>query len=193
MSIILPIGLVATALLTFKKSQHDDFDIVKSSVDGIHYKVRKGTSKSSQKKVADLLANLNKKKNLLCRFLENSTTYKKLAGIKRLLRNKEVKLEEVSKKYADQAAYSINKGERIGMCVKSTDGSFEHENTMMFVYLHELSHIMTQTYAHDDNFWRNFGVLIEAAIQCNVYSYQEFGSKPRTYCGHKITHTPYKK
>ena len=140
---------------------------------------------------SDLLASLSFKKAKLCKFLENSTKYKNHLGVKRLLENKDVKIEEVAPQYKNQAAYSINKGDTIGICLKNKSGRYENENTMFFVFMHELAHIMTNKYEHNKEFWDNFALLIEAATHAGIYQYQNFQSNPVSYCGHNINHTPY--
>tara|TARA_B110000977_G_C11069873_1_gene489201 strand:- start:1157 stop:1729 length:573 start_codon:yes stop_codon:yes gene_type:complete len=143
-----------------------------------------------QLKSANLLASLSKKKIKLCSYIQNSSKYKNHYGMKRLLANRYVKLEELAHEYRNEAAYSVNKGERIGICLRNKKGSVENENNMMFVLLHELSHIMTKNYAHDEEFWKNFALLLRAATECNVYTYINYEKNPTTYCGHHITSVP---
>ena len=162
----------------------------KSSLNKKRYLVRLHDSPKYQMKSANLLASLSTKKNQLCDFLVKNKKYKDHNGVRRLLNNRNVKLEELSYEYNKEAAYSINKGERIGICLRKKNGKIENENTMFFVLMHELAHIMSTKYAHDDEFWSNFAVLIKAATECNVYVYRDFGKAPDSYCGHRISHTP---
>ena len=70
------------------------------------------------------------------------------------------------------------------------NGNYENTNTMFFVLMHELAHIMSRKYAHDKEFWDNFALLIRAAQECNVYNYQDYDTNPSSYCGHRISYTP---
>lgn len=160
-----------------------------SSINNKKYLVREST-KIKQTKSANILANLSKKKDKLILHIEKSDINKSDPGIKRLLNYKNVDIEELSFKYNNEAAYSINKGERIGICIRNKQGKIEDENTMMFVLLHELAHIMSKKYAHDDEFWNNFAKLLKIAIKCGVYKYVNYESNPTTFCGHDITHSP---
>ena len=153
------------------------------------YLVRE-SNKTTQLKSANLLASLSKKKNILCDYVKDSQKYKNHPGIKRLLENRNVKFEELSYEYNSEAAYSINKGERIGICLRDKDGNIQNENTMMFVLLHELAHIMSKHYAHDTEFWDNFALLIKASNECGIYKYVNYENNSTMYCGHEITHTP---
>jgi len=51
-------------------------------------------------------------------------------------------------------------------------------NTMMFVALHELGHLMTKEIGHVPPFWANFKFLIKVAIHLKVYKYTDFNKKP---------------
>lgn len=163
-----------------------------ANVDSRRYLVHDGTP-AMRRKSANTIARLVAMKDRLCRFLERSPKYSRMAPVRRLLRNRDVEIEEKSFEYRDQAAYSINKGERIGMCLKSSDGRYEDINTMFFVLMHELAHIMSKRYAHDGEFWNNFSTLIQAAVEAKIYRYQHFDRDHTTFCGHSITYTPYKK
>ena len=166
---------------------------VRSSLDGLRYLIRERHGLRKRTRAADMLARLDKKRNALCKFIDQSPKYRKHSGMRRLIQAKRIRLEEVTKRYDSQAAYSVNKGDRIGICVTSKDGSdrFENENTMFFVYMHELAHIMTESYGHNQDFWDNFALLIQAAIDSKLYTYQAFHDNPRSYCGHNIAHSPY--
>lgn len=163
---------------------------VRSTMNKKKYLIRSHDNSSKEVKAANLLASLSKKKQILCDHIGNSSKYQNHMGIQRLLRNQNVKLEELSYEFDNQAAYSINKGERIGICLRKKNGTIEEENTMLFVLLHELAHIMSVSYSHNEEFWSNFALLIDAAVECKIYKYRDFAQEPTTYCGHQISHTP---
>jgi hypothetical protein len=89
-------------------------------------------------------------------------------------------------------SYSINKGEKIVFCLRSKDNSQElvDLNTMMFVAIHELAHLMSQSIGHTKEFWDNMKFLLKCGIEINVYTKQDFNKSPQDYCGTKITDTP---
>lgn len=84
-------------------------------------------------------------------------------------------------------SFSVSKGESITLCIRQTDNSFVDINTVMYVAVHELGHLMTATIGHDQFFWENFKRLLEAAIKVGLYDKVDFGSNPEAYCGIKIT------
>ena len=89
-------------------------------------------------------------------------------------------------------SYSINKGEKIVFCLrsKSGDNKLVELNTMMFVAIHELAHLMTKSIGHTAEFWDNMRFLLREGIKIGVYKKQNFNEKPVEYCGTKITDTP---
>lgn len=94
---------------------------------------------------------------------------------------------------SEHTAYSENKGERIVFCLRSkTDESLMDLNTMMFVALHELSHLMTRTIGHDQEFWDNFRIILRIAIKNGIYTCVNYNMNMTVYCGQPITDTPLK-
>jgi predicted metal-dependent hydrolase len=89
-------------------------------------------------------------------------------------------------------SYSINKGDKIVFCLRSKDGNNKlvDINTMMFVAIHELAHLMTKSIGHTTEFWDNMRFLLKEGIEIGVYVKQDFNSIPVDYCGTKITDTP---
>ena len=57
--------------------------------------------------------------------------------------------------------------------------------------MHELSHIMTKSIGHTDEFWNNFKFVLECAKKSGLYNPVDYKKNPQTYCGMKITDNPY--
>ena len=89
-------------------------------------------------------------------------------------------------------SYSVNKGDKIVFCLRAKDGSnkLTDINTMMFVAIHELAHLMTKSIGHTTEFWDNMRFLLKEGIKIGVYNKQNFNESPVDYCGTKITDTP---
>jgi len=88
-------------------------------------------------------------------------------------------------------SYSINKGEKIVFCLRSKENDdLVDLNTMMFVAIHELAHLMSKSIGHTKEFWDNMKFLLERSIEINTYTKQDFNTYPKEYCGTKITDTP---
>ena len=93
---------------------------------------------------------------------------------------------------ADSTSYSENKGERIVVCLRSKEKPYKlvDENTVMFVVLHEMAHLMTTTVGHTPEFWANFRRLLQDAISCGVYEEVNYNKDPVEYCGMTISDSP---
>ena len=64
-------------------------------------------------------------------------------------------------------------------------------NTLTFVAFHELSHIMTTSIGHKQDFWQNFKFLLENAKEANIYKPVDYKKSPKEYCGMTINDNPY--
>ena len=54
-------------------------------------------------------------------------------------------------------AYSVNKGDELSICIREKDTeAFLDSNTVTFVAIHELAHIMSESTGHTEEFWDNF-------------------------------------
>ena len=94
---------------------------------------------------------------------------------------------------SELTAYSENKGEKLAFCLNTTkEGNRLIDlNTLTFVALHELSHIMTESVGHKQEFWQNFKFLLENAKAAGIYNPVDYKKKPQEYCGMKINDNPY--
>ena len=90
-------------------------------------------------------------------------------------------------------AYSVNKGEELSLCVREKDTEvFMDNNIIIFVAIHELSHIMTPETGHTPLFWNNMKYLLEKASSMGIYTPTDYRKNPETYCGMEINSTPMK-
>jgi hypothetical protein len=88
-------------------------------------------------------------------------------------------------------AYSVNKGDELSICIrdKKTD-KFIDMNTILFVAIHELAHIMSTSNGHTKEFWDNMNYLLKEAIQIGIYQRVNYKEQPIDYCGMEINNTP---
>jgi len=90
-------------------------------------------------------------------------------------------------------SYTVQKGREMYVCLRNKDGSFVDINTLMFVILHEISHIGAYwTFGHTSDFWTVFAFVLQDAIEAGVYTYVDYTKSPVDYCGLKIQSTPYR-
>ena len=78
-------------------------------------------------------------------------------------------------------AYTENKSV-ITLCLKNPEtGRFYSMNTLMYVALHELGHIISKTHGHNEEFRQNFARLLRRATKIGIYDPKI--PIPTTYCG----------
>lgn len=91
-------------------------------------------------------------------------------------------------------SYSENKGARIVVCLRDKTKPPTYplidKNTIMFVLLHEMAHLMTETIGHTPEFWNNFKRILHDAVQVGIYTPVNYAQQPTPYCGMKITDSP---
>lgn len=154
------------------------------SIDTIYYqfKLRKPKKSSANKKV-DKDDELHKTNKMM---LNND--------IKRLISNFNPDNFSESTPDVKYTSYSVNKGEKIVFCLRSkkVEQQLVKKNTMMFVAIHEFSHLMTESVGHEPEFWENFKFLLLVAIHIKAYKHINFNKNPEEYCGTEITDTPLK-
>ena len=188
------IGFIALCVLVYYEGFSSELVSVKSSLDGQTYTVRNLTDKEQ---AANILAKLRKNMQDLVNYVvkHKSGEDKYCLGSIKLLKERfrPNKMSE-SPANAKFTSYSVNKGEKIFFCIRLKDETNQllDENTLAFVAIHELAHVMTRSIGHTKEFWSNFRFLLRHAVKANIYKYQKFAENPEKYCGMSITDTPYK-
>lgn len=180
--------VIFVCLKIYSESDAYNLKCIISDIDGERYCVRE---RSKMSLAADLLANVTKKcKELVAycgkKFPENE-------DVQRLVQKfNPTKISETLPT-SEYTAYSENKGEKLAFCLnKEKDGTqLIDENTLTFVAIHELSHIMTLSEGHKREFWQNFKFLLEQAKAANIYNPVDYKKNPESYCGMEITDNPY--
>jgi hypothetical protein len=182
---VLGAGLAAMA---YKQGSYDMAHVT-STVDGGRYLVRNLPDKQE---AADRLARTRAKLMRLIRDLKQ--THGTKAFVVQMAKNFDADPSRFSESTPDASytSYSVNKGEKVYMCLRQRNEREElvDENIIMFVALHELAHIGTADVGHTPQFWNNFGWVLERAEALHVYEYTDFSAHPVEYCGIHITDQP---
>lgn len=180
--------VLIVALKIYYESDAFNLKCIVSDVDGKKYCVRE---RAKLQLVADLLARTTQKLKQLVVYMGKE--FPERANVKRLVENfNPQKVSEILPTSA-YTAYSENKGEKLAFCTTTTKkgDNLIDENTLTFVAIHELSHIMTKSVGHTTEFWQNFKYLLKNAIKINLYKPVDYKKKPVNYCGMKIHDNPY--
>ena len=124
-----------------------------SSKDGNRYCVRE---RQKLELAADLLAEVTAKCNALVQYMKEK--HPNDPRVKRLVEGFNPQKISETLPTSELTAYSENKGEKIAFCLNTTKNGDKliDINTLTFVALHELSHILTESIGHKQEFWNNF-------------------------------------
>jgi predicted metal-dependent hydrolase len=159
-----------------------------SSEDGNRYCVRE---REKLELAANLLAQVTKKMKDMVSYMKEK--HPQDERTKRLAEGFNPKKISETLPTSELTAYSENKGEKIAVCLnKKKDGNKLIDiNTLTFVALHELSHIMTVSIGHKQEFWQNFKYLLENAKEAGIYNPIDYKKNPEEYCGMNINDNPF--
>ena len=119
--------------------------------------------------------------------------YPERPNVERLVQNFNPKKVKEILPTSAYTAYSENKGEKLAFCTTTTKkgNTLIDDNTLTFVGIHEIAHIMTKSIGHTKEFWNNFKFLLQNAAEIGIYTPVDYKRKPKEYCGMKITDNPY--
>lgn len=201
--ILLILGLIVIILIAQYHSLNNDMTFVRSSLDGEMYMVRNNKDKQL---AANILAQVKANIYKLTDYVNNKITNQQTANLpkyvefrpyilqlKDKIQNVIIKESTANSVYT---SYTINKGEQIILCIRSksisnvlNSNNIHDINLIMYVVLHEISHVACPEYNHTPLFKKIFRFLCEEAIEMGLYQRIDFGRHPREYCGMKITDT----
>ena len=104
---------------------------------------------------------------------------KKWTGHLESLNNRYI-LNEI-KLYVGSKSYTINKT-RIYMCIRDSNNHYYDDNSLMFVLLHEISHVICKSIGHTEEFHKIFEDLLVEAEKVGIYNSKI--PMIKNYCGH---------
>lgn len=182
--------ILALCIYIFFKS--DDFQLkcIVSTVDGQKYCVKE---RNRMNEAADLLATTTAKLKELVAYVKQR--YPDQDNVKRLVANFNPKKIMEILPTSEYTAFSEGKGLKIAFCLNVTKtGNADNlidQHTLMFVAIHELSHVMTKSIGHKTEFWDNFKFLLENAKEAGIHEPVDYSKTPKEYCSLQITDSPY--
>jgi len=182
------LGVVACiALGWYLNSDSFNLKCIVSKKDGNTYCVR------DSKKIhesADLLAEVTMKMKDMVAYMK--ATYPKDERVIRLVKNFNPKRIVETLPTSEYTAYSENKGRKLAFCLREHKDKMKliDLNTLTFVALHELTHLMTTSVGHHPDFWETFKFMLENASENGIYDPVDYSKKPQQYCGMRIADNP---
>ncbi len=199
-SIVLIIILIVLCILIYYNVSNYDMTYVRSDIDNQLYMVR---NQKDKQKAANLLARLKKNIYDITDYMYSKIQDAKTASLPRYqefkpyiiqLKNK-IKNVVVMESSSNSVytSYTVNKGEQIIFCIRSKSlaktlnaDSLHDLNLVMYVALHEISHVACPEYNHTPLFKKIFRFICEEAIEMGIYHKIDFERSPKEYCGMKI-------
>ena len=181
--------VIAFCLLGYTHLEHLSNEViyVKSELDNKEYLVRNLKDKNE---AANVLARIRMKLEKICKIMKEKYPNDKSVS----LMNERFNADNISEsgKSNQYTSYSVNKGEKIVFCIRQKDEaeSLVDENSITFVSIHELAHIMTTSVGHTPEFWDNFKRLLKEAIANDLYVKEDYSKNPKAYCGITISDNP---
>jgi len=186
---IIVLFIMLIALKLYYESDVFNLRCIVSTADGKKYCVRERN-------------NIQKASNLLAQTTDNLTflvdnmkaRYNNRKNVQRLVENFNPTTIKETLPTSEYTAYSENKGEKLAFCLNKKKNNNENlidQNTLMFVAIHEIAHIMTLSVGHTEEFWQNFKFLLENAVELGIYEPIDYKKNPKNYCGMDITDNPY--
>ena len=185
---IVAVVAIAYVAMYFKSSKYP-MSLTLSNIDQEYYLVRNLPDKQD---AADRLARVRAKMLRLRKHLEQ--THMDKPFVSQMIRNFDCSSSRFSESTPDAqyTSYSVNKGEKIFMCLRQRNEREElvNENIVLFVALHEMSHVGTASIGHTPEFWNHFAWVLKQAEHLKIYEYTDFAAHPVEYCGVHITDSP---
>ena len=173
----------------FTESDYFQLKCIVSTVDGDKYCVRE---RKNIKEASNLLARTTVKMKKLVEYVDKK--HPDNPNIRRLVKKFNPKKIVETLPTSEYTAYSENKGQKIAFClnkIKDNNNNLIDENTLMFVAIHEISHIATESIGHNKDFWDNFKFLLHEAEDAGLYNVVDYSINNEEYCGMTINDNPY--
>jgi hypothetical protein len=187
--LIIILFIILIGLKLYYESDVFNLRCIVSTADGKKYCVRE---RNNIEKASNLLAQTTDKLKYL---VENmNARYSNRKNIQRLVENFNPTTIKETLPTSEYTAYSENKGEKLAFCLNKNKKNNENlidQNTLMFVAIHEIAHIMTLSVGHTEEFWQNFKFLLENAVELGIYEPIDYKKNPKNYCGMTISDNPY--
>ena len=191
MRICLIIILIILLLWNIKLAVEFPERLTVSIIDGKEYTVKKHYK--NHQKASDILAKLNHINKTVIAHMQKKYTKSPKVDVEFLAENYNGDvLSEHTPRTTVNTSYVLNKGDLIKLCLRDQKtGEFHDMNTLIFVNLHELSHLLDRAYGHNKSFWYGFQTVLKEAVELGLYKPVDYNKHPVNYCGMQIHSSPY--
>ena len=181
------LGFIVLLMLIkiFVDSDYFFLTCMTSPLDNETYCVRQ---RDNTEQAIQLLSKMNMKLKELVLYVKKK--YPDNDAVKRLVERYNPKRVIEISPLSQHTAYSENKGEKLAFCFnkkRNIHSEMTELNTLVFVGIHELSHIASITQGHGDEFWDNFKFLLEnthqktIAVEAKIYKPENYNKNNVDY------------
>lgn len=152
---------------------------IQSDIDNNRYVV---LNRPDAKDAANHLAQISKKLLDVQQYLEQNHQHENITkNISKRFNPSNISEGSPDSKYT---SYTVSKGEQMVFCIRDKETKRLHDlNLLMYVSLHELAHVASDSVGHNAEFQRNFNFLLDLAEKMGIYKRIPFGNKDVKYCG----------
>jgi len=165
----------------------NDSRIEWEAFNGVKYKIKNDNKELNQIK-ADFLAKIDIKARKIVKHMKDNHLPTKEIALRTHNRFKDSRIGETPQGEKSGAAFTINKGDIYICCI--TKGKLNDENDTFFVCLHELAHVMSNSYGHGEEFKTNFNFIVKLAVKLGLWKDPKYEEKSVDYCGVQVTTSP---
>jgi len=174
-------------LVFYLNSDYFNLKCVEAKKDGNTYCVR---DSDRIQQSAELLAEVTGRMKILVEHLHEK--YPKDKRVERLVSNFNPRRIVETLPTSEFTAYSEGKGSKLAFCLRKSKNTMNLTdiNTLTFVAIHELAHLMTESVGHHPEFWKNFKFMLKNAVSEGIYDPVDYSKHPIDYCGLMIDDNP---
>lgn len=183
-------------VILYHKIKYRNRVYVQSDIDNMYYMVR---DRKNKKNAANLLAKLRLSLQKVIDYMahkvlymQGDTSVKVYGQYIDTLKSRFVGVVITeSPEDSKYTSYCVNKGDEIVFCIRpkhfanhlDVNDTLHDINLIMYVALHEISHIACPERDHTTLFKRIFSFICKNAIELGVYKKINFAQTPAEYCG----------
>lgn len=91
-------------------------------------------------------------------------------------------------------SYVDDKGKVFALCLRekaSGQNLLHKKEDLIFVVLHEMAHLATESFGHEVEFWTHFKFLLTEAKSAGLYEPINYSITPIVYCSLQVDYNPY--
>jgi len=155
--------------------------------DGNSYIIRNASSPEIEQETANILAEINTR---ITKLLNCGQNQQETAFLNCLKRRWDANIISEAATSSNLTTFTVNK-KYIHVCTRSDNGFYDI-NLLVYVFLHELAHLCNYSdngvpiTGHGPEFTENFKFLVKKAVECGIYTIEDYNASPREYCGMTI-------